>query len=93
MFVHFINNKPVAIGEVNLFQENNNRFIEFKNKLTTQGMKWETSYRVVGKMSYDFTISQTKLFTSHENFDTRYYDLIHWLSGVDNNRNITIGFK
>ncbi len=91
MFVHFINNKPVGIAETNLFS--GQRFQEFRDMLLKKGLKWENNFRVVNKGNYEFTVSQTKLFTSHENFDTNYYDLINWLSGVNDNRDITKNFN
>jgi hypothetical protein len=91
MFVHFINNKPVGIAEINLFSSE--RFSEFRNMLSRKGLQWENNFKVVDENTFEFTVSQTKLFTSHENFDTKYYDLINWLSGDNTNRDITKNFN
>jgi hypothetical protein len=91
MFVHFINNKPVGIAEINLFSSE--RFSEFRNMLSKKGLQWENNFKVVDNNTFEFTVSQTKLFTSHENFDTKYYDLINWLSGDNTNRDITKNFN
>lgn len=91
MFVHFINNKPVGIAEINLFSSE--RFSEFRNMLSRKGLQWENNFKVVDNNTFEFTVSQTKLFTSHENFDTKYYDLINWLSGDNTNRDITKNFN
>lgn len=91
MFVHFINSKPVGIAETNLFKNDN--FQIFRDKLEEKGLVWDNLFKVTGDNIYEFTVSQTKLFTSHENFDTRYYDFIQWLSGIENNRDITSSFK
>ena len=94
MFVHFINEKPVAISEQNLFKTENEKFVEFKNLMQSKGFKWVDSYTLETKSQiYEFSILKTSLFTTHENFDNQFYDLIYWLSGIDNRRDITKNFK
>lgn len=94
MFVHFINEKPVAISERNLFQIENDKFLEFKNMMQSKGFSWIDDYTLDTKNQvYEFSILKTKLFTTHENFDNQFYDLIYWLSGIDNRRDITKNFK
>ena len=89
MFVHFINGKPVAISETNLFNKDNLRYLEFKSMTQKKGFEWSSDFTFARNNSYSLTVSQTRLFTTHENFDTNYYDLIHWLSGKDERRDIT----
>ena len=94
MFVHFINEKPVAISEVNLFRVENDKYLDFKNLMQEKGFTWIDNFTLKSESNtYEFSISQTKLFTTHENFDNNFYDLIYWLSGIDNRRDITKNFK
>lgn len=93
MFVHFINKRPVAISEQNLFTEKNPRYMDFISIMQQKGFDWSDNHSMQNKKgNYEFTVNQTKLFTTHENFDNKYYDLIQWLSGIDNNRDITKNF-
>lgn len=93
MFVLFINEKPVAISETNLFDIKNNKYLEFKEMMQNKGFEWNNNYSLqVENKNYEFTNNQTKLFTTHENFDNRFYDLIQWLAGTDNKRDITKNF-
>jgi hypothetical protein len=93
MFVHFINDKPVAIAETKLFDSNNPKYLSFQEMLKKKGFQWEGNFKVSNESEYNFTILPTKLFTSHENFDTKFYDLINWLAGVEHNRDITKNFN
>lgn len=94
MFVHFINEKPVAISEYNLFSEGNSKYSDFRKLLENKGFTWLDNFTVKSENNvWEFTVNQTKLFTTHENFDNQFYDLIYWLSGVDNRRDITKNFK
>jgi len=94
MFVMFINDRPVAVSETNLFDSSGARYREFQEMTKSKGMTWPDMHRMKsGSGSYDFTFTQTKLFTTHESFDTRYYDLMFWLSGQDVKRDILKGFR
>jgi hypothetical protein len=93
MFVHFINDKPVAIAETKLFDTKNERYLQFQEILKKKGFQWEGDFKVSKESEWELAIFQTKLFTSHENFDTKFYDLINWLAGVEHNRDITKNFN
>lgn len=94
MWIHFINDKPVAIGETNLFDPSTERFKSFKKQVENKGFEWINDFTFETRsQSFSFTVTKTKLFTSHENFDVRFYDLINWLNGEDHGRNILKNFN
>ena len=93
MYVMFINERPVAVSDKNLFDQSSERYREFQDMTSKRGMSWPDRHRMRTKTSnYDFTFTQTRLFTTHESFDTRYYDLMFWLSGQDTGRDVTKNF-
>lgn len=94
MFVMFINDRPVAVSETNLFDPGSARYRDFRAATEKRGMQWSGAHRMrAGSTDYDFTTSQTKLFATHENFDTRFYDLVFWLSGQDTGRDVLKSFS
>lgn len=94
MFVMFINERPVAVAEKNLFDPKSERYARFREMTTERGMTWPDGHRMeTDASSYDFTFTQTRLFTTHESFDTRFYDLMYWLGGQDSGRDVTKGFS
>jgi hypothetical protein len=93
MYVMFINDRPVAVSEKNLFDSSSQRYREFQELASKRGMTWPDKHRMEsGSTHYDLTFTQTKLFATHESFDTRFYDLMFWLGGQDTGRDVLKNF-
>lgn len=89
MYVLFINNRPVGVSEENLFDPASPRYREFQELTRSKGMSWPDNHRMRARSgTYDFTVTKTRLFATHESFDTRFYDLVFWLSGQDTKRDV-----
>jgi hypothetical protein len=89
----FINERPVAVSETNLFDPGSDRYMQLKEMTVAKGHTWSDNHRMRTKSAtYDFTTTQTKLFTTHEGFDTRFYDLMFWLSGQETRRDVLKNF-
>ncbi len=94
MYVMFINERPVAVSDTNLFDATSERYKRMKEMTEEKGYTWSDNHRMRSKSgTYDFTFTRTKLFITHESFDTRFYDLMFWLSGQEVRRDFLKSFS